>query len=104
MSAFLANLTPPNDQSSKVKSEFKSLNHVSNFLNNKGIILFGGVNVASLCFKKLPLNIKQKCDSMYHLIDGEKVLPVVVRIVSFSVHKPLDFHDTFLVLPSLFKV
>ena len=29
-SAFLANLTPPNKQSSKVKSEFKSRDHVSN--------------------------------------------------------------------------
>ena len=29
-SAFLANVTPPNEQSFKVKSEFKSCEHVSN--------------------------------------------------------------------------
>ena len=33
---------------------------------------------------------------LYHtsLIDGEKLLSVVVGVVSFSADKPLDFHDT----------
>ena len=57
-------------------------------------ILFGGVKVVSLCFKQLPLNIKQKFESLYHLIDGERLLSILVGVVSFSVYKPLDFHDT----------
>ena len=53
-----------------------------------------GVNVALLCFKQFPLNIKQKFESPYHLIYGERLLSVVVGVVSFLVEKPLDFHDT----------
>ena len=53
------------------------------------------------CFKQLPLNIKQKFESPYHLIDGERLLSVVVDLVSFSVDKHSDFHDTtFEALPS----
>ena len=44
-------------------------------------------------FKQLPLNTKQKLEFPYHLIDGERLLLVVVRVVSFLVDKPLDFHD-----------
>ena len=67
--------------------------------------MFERVKVAIFCFKQLPLNIKQKFEFSYHLIDGERLLLVVVGVVSFSADKPLDFHDTtFLVSPSLFKV
>ena len=42
---------------------------------------------------------------MYHLIDGERLLSVVVGVASVSADKPLDFHDTiFPVSASLFKV
>ena len=53
----------------------------------------------------LPLNIKQNFESGYHLIDGEKLLSVVVGVASFSIGKDLDLLDvTFSVLPTLFKV
>ena len=54
------------------------------------MVRFGGVKVAGFffCFKQLPLNIKQKFEFSYHLIDGEKLLQVVVGAVSFSVDKP----------------
>ena len=56
-------------------------------------------------FKQLPLNIKQKFEFLFDLIDGERLLSVVVGVVSFLADKPLDFYDTtFSVLPSLFKV
>ena len=42
---------------------------------------------------------------MYHLVDGEKLLSVVVGLVRFSVDKPLDFHDAiFSVSPSIFRL
>ena len=51
------------------------------------------------CFKQLTF------ESLYQLIDGEVLLPLVVGIVSFSVNKPLDFFDTsFSVSVSLFRV
>ena len=51
----LANLTPPNKQSDfKVKSDFKSRDHVSNLKTIKKF-LFGGVKNMFLCFKQLPL-------------------------------------------------
>ena len=57
------------------------------------------------CFKQLPLNIKQKFGFSYHLIDGERLLSVVIGVESFLTDKPLDFHDTtFSVSPSSFKV
>ena len=57
------------------------------------------------CFKQLPLNTKQKFEFACHLIVGERLLSVVVGVVSFSTEKPLDFHDTiFSVSPSLFKL
>ena len=43
-SAFLANLTPPNKQSFKVKSKLKSRAYVSNSKTIK-IFVFGGVTV-----------------------------------------------------------
>ena len=40
-----------------------------------------------------------------HLIDGERLLSVVVKVVSFVVKKLLDFYNTtFSILPSLFKI
>ena len=42
------------------------------------------------CFKQLPLNFKQKFEFPYDLIDGERLLSVVVGVVSFSVDKPLE--------------
>ena len=41
----------------------------------------------------LPLNIKQNFESGYHLIDGEKLLSVVVGVASFSIGKALDLLD-----------
>ena len=59
----------------------------------------------SFCFKQLPLNITQRFYGSCHLIDGERLLSVVVGVVNISVEKTLDFHDTtFSVSPSLFKV
>ena len=56
------------------------------------------------CFKQLPLDTKQKFEFLYHLIDGERLLSVVVGLVIFSADKPLDFNNTiFSVLLSLFK-
>ena len=46
-SVFLANLTPSNKQSFKVKSEFKSHDNVSNS-EIKKLILLGGVSCAFL--------------------------------------------------------
>ena len=63
-------------------------------LKNKIIITFGEVKVPFFPFKQLPLNMKQKIEFWYHLIDGERVLLIVVPVVSCSADKPLDFHDT----------
>ena len=42
---------------------------------------------------------------MYHLIDAERLLSVVVGVASVSADKYLDFHDIiFPVSASLFKV
>ena len=55
--------------------------------------------------KQLTLNMKQNFEFLYHLIDGERLLSVLVGTLRFSADKPLDFHDTtFSVLPSLFKM
>ena len=68
-------------------------------------IIFGKVKVAFFCFMHLSLNIKQKFEFFYHSIKGEKLLSVVVAVVSSSVNKPLDFDDTtFSVWPLLFKI
>ena len=65
----------------------------------------GGVQAALLCFKQLNLNIKQKFEFLFHIIDGERLLSFMVGVVSFSFDKPSDFHDTTCsVSPSLFKV
>ena len=45
-----------------------------------------------ICFKQLFLNDKQKYESPYQLIDGERLLSVMVEEVDFPVDKPLDFH------------
>ena len=45
---------------------------------------------------QLPLNDKQKFECPYQLIHGKRQLSsvvVVLVVVSFSVSKPLDFHD-----------
>ena len=56
------------------------------------------------CLKHLTLNTKQKFDSLYHLIDGERLWSAVVGVVSLSADKPLNFHDTkFSVSPSIIK-
>ena len=56
-------------------------------------------------FKHLTLNIKQKNEFWHYLIDGERLLSVVVGAVSFSVDKPLHFHGTtFSESPSLLRV
>ena len=78
----------------KVKSESKYCDYVFNLQTIKKIILLGGVKVLFLYFKQLLLNIKQKFESLCHLIDGERLLSVAVSVVTFSVDKPLDFHGT----------
>ena len=40
------------------------------------------------CFKQSPLNIKQKFQFLYHLIDEERLLSVV-SVVCFLAKKPL---------------
>ena len=71
---------------------------------NKKVILLGELYDAFFYFQQLRLSTKQKLESPYHLINGERLLSVVVGVVSFSANKPLDFHDTiFLVSPSFFK-
>ena len=73
-------------------------------INNKKYI-FGVVKVALLCFKQLLLDMKQKFGFSSHLIDGEKLLSVVIGVPTFLTDKPLDFHNTtFSVSPNLFKV
>ena len=104
-SAFFANLTSINKRRFKVKSEFKSLYLI--YKKYRKFIIFGGLKVAFFffLFTQLPLNIKQKFEFFDHLIDGERLLSVVVEVVSFLVNNPLDFHDkTFSVSPSLFPV
>ena len=83
-SAFSANLSPPNKPSFKVKSEFKYRDHVPHSKIIKKFILFGELKAVFFCFKQLHLNIKQKFEFLYHLIDGERLLPVVVEAVRFS--------------------
>ena len=74
-------------------------------MNNKKSIFVEGVKVVFFCFKQFFLNIKQRLESPFHLVDGERLLSVVGRTASFPVHKPLDFYDaTILVLSSIFKV
>ena len=74
-------------------------------INNKKYIRFGVVKFAYLCFKLLLLDIKQKFGFSYHLIDGERLLSVVIGVPTFLTDKPLDFHNTtFSVSPNLFKV
>ena len=72
-------------------------------------IIFGGVKVTffkkKVRFKQLPLNVKQRFEFSYHLIDGEGMVSVLVRIVRFLADKPLDFHNAiFSVSPIYFKV
>ena len=56
-------------------------------------------------FKQLPLNMKQIFKFLYHLINGEILLTVVVKAASFAAGKHLDTHDTtFSVSLRLFKV
>ena len=43
-------------------------------------------------FMQLHLNTKQKFEFPYHLIDGERLLSVVVGVVIFSADKPSDSH------------
>ena len=51
------------------------------------------------------LKFKQKFEFLYHLIDWERLLSVVVGVAGFLNDKPLDFHDTtFSVSPIFFEV
>ena len=45
------------------------------------------------CFTQLPLSTKQKFEVLFRLFDRERLLSVVVGVVSFSADKPLDFYD-----------
>ena len=56
-------------------------------------------------FKQIPLNTKQIVLLPHCLIDGGRLLSVVIGLISFSVDKPLDFHDAIFTLsPGLSKV
>ena len=55
--------------------------------------MLGGVKVTLFCFKEPSVNTKQKFESLYRLIDGERLLSVVLVVVRFSADKSLDFHD-----------
>ena len=37
--------------------------------------------------------MKHKFEFSYHLIDGKRLLSVLVGVLHFLVNKPLDFHD-----------
>ena len=54
--------------------------------------MFEGVEITFFCFKQLSVDMKQKL--LYQLIDGKRLLSIVVVELSFSVDKLLDFHDT----------
>ena len=56
------------------------------------------------CFQQLSLNIKQKFEFSYHSTEGEKLSSVVVGMVSFSVDKTLDLHDTFYSVSLFFNI
>ena len=72
--------SPPNKQSFKVKSEFKSRDHVSNSYTII-FLIFTGEKAAFFRFKQLPLNVKQKSEFLYHFIHGGKLLSEVVIII-----------------------
>ena len=48
----------------------------------------------SFCFKQLPLNTRQKCESQCQLIDEEILSSIVVGVVIFSADNVLEFHET----------
>ena len=57
------------------------------------------------CFKYVPSNFEKKIEFSYHLINGQRLLSVVVEVIIFSAGKSLDLHDiTFSVLHNLFNV
>ena len=57
----------------------------------KNFIIFGGVKVTFFRFKQLPLNVKQRFEFSYHLIDGEGIISVLVRVVRFLADKTFRF-------------
>ena len=87
---------PPNKESFKVKSEFKSCDLVSNSYIIKKFIILGGVKVVLIFFFFLSslLQILNKNLNFRHVTDGERFLLVVKAVVSSAADKSLDFHDT----------
>ena len=74
---FLANSTPPNKQSFKVKLIFKSPDHVSNSETIKKIYsIRRSISCFFFFFKQLPLNTKLKFEFACQLIDRIKLLSV----------------------------
>ena len=57
----------------------------------KNFIIFGGVKVTFFRFKQLPVNVKQRFEFSYHLIDGEGIISVLVRVVRFLADKTFRF-------------
>ena len=57
----------------------------------KNFIIFGGVKVTFFRFKQLPLNVKKRFEFSYHLIDGEGIISVLVRVVRFLADKTFRF-------------
>ena len=69
------------------------------------IIVFGWVKVVLLCFKHITLYTKQNFRFLFNLIDGERLLLVVLGVTILSDKNPADFHNTNFAVPFyLFKV
>ena len=69
------------------------------------IIVFGWVKVVLPCFKQITLYTKQNFRFLFNLIDGERLLLVVLGVTILSDKKPADFHNTNFAVPvHLFKV
>ena len=86
-------LKAPNKHSFRVKSAFKSFDHLSNLLTiNKFTTLFG-VKVTLSCFQQLPLNFNLILELFIHTSFGERLLFAVKGGVIFSFDNPLDFHS-----------
>ena len=83
--------------------KLKSRGYVCNSYTIKKVITFGGVKVAFFCFKQLPL-ILNKIWIFVPLIEGERLLSVVVGVVIFLAELPDFNYSIFSLSPSLFKV
>ena len=82
-SVFFACLTLPNKQFLKAKSESKPLGHESNSWTMKIIYSVRRcISCTFFRFKQFPLNTKQKIKFSHYLIDGERLLSLLVGAVT----------------------